>query len=415
MTPRQTVIGGTIVFLTFLGLSLARLGDFALDETGSHYPAMLSYFNGGIQSVFSPTYSTANTPLPYLLTGTVARIAGPSLALARTVTCIVSFLAFLVVLRLLALDDAPPYLSFVVLFYPYIFLNSFLLYAGNYGLLFTLLALVTLRSSEQRPSYPRDLLAGILMALAVLCQQFYLVIPLALLLSRFAAAYSQGRTPGAALNRKMIISASLLIGPLIVPALLFLAWGGLAHPNYQERWLGIYPSTAVAVLTVTGFYGAPILFQERRRLRRGVVALALIVSAVLTVAFKPAFTDRYEPGAFAGMTHHIIDLTARIHPFIPFLLTLGLTMSGVLVVITLWKTLSRPWHHFLYASCMLLAVAYSFVTYIGERHLLGYIVFLFLLMIPHLRRPLLWAYPMGMAALGIAYYFWWFFFKWGTV
>lgn len=410
-TGKAYLIGG-IVFVLFLAISLTRLGVFALDETGSHFPNALNFYNHGLDAVFNPEYSAANTPLPYLIVSLVARIAGPTLVVARVVTAVVSFLAFLVVVRLLVRDGTPPYLAFVVLFYPYLFLNSFLFYAVNYGLLFFLLGMLSLRRTDTQPSYARDFAAGCFLALAVLCQQFYLGIPVAVVFSRFLAARIRGEKGLPFPDRQTLISTAFLVVPLIVPIMLFFAWGGLTHPNFRQHAVGIYPSTITATFTVTGFYFAPFLLQEFRNLKRSMTVIALGISIILALAWTPVFTDRYGPGEFAGVVHHLIALAGRIHPFVPMLLTILLTFSGILVLILVWKGPKREWEYQFYASCILLAIAYACYTYIGERHLLGFLVILFLLVLPRMRKPWQWIYPIIMALFGIGYFVWWFFFKW---
>ena len=412
VTSRQTYVVAGIVFLCFLAFSLTRLGGFALDETLAHFPNALNFYGNGIDAIFNSHYSAANTPLPYVIVALAAKVAGPSLLVARIVTCVISFLAFLVVVRLLKLADAPQYLSFVVLFYPYVFLNSFVFYTVNYGLLFVLLSLLFLYRADNQVSIGRDLVAGLFLALAVLCQQFYLVVLVAVLLTRFVAARVKGNTATPYMAKKEIASSALFALPMVLPGMLFIAWGGLAHPNFQSNAIGFYPSTIVATLSVTGFYFAPLLVQAIRDLTRQMVLVALGVSTVLSIAFRPNFSDKYGPGMFAGIAHHVIALTDYFHSSVPVLLTIVLTTCGILVLVVVWNDLKRQWEYFLYTSCLLLAVAYACYSYIGERNLLGYIVFLFLLVVPRLRKPLQWIYPAAMAAFGITYFVWWLFYKW---
>ncbi len=412
MTARQTYLIGGIIFLCFLGLSLTQLGRFAQDETASHFPLALGFYENGLATMFSEGYSAANTPLPYIIVSVAAKLTSPSLLVARVVTCGISFLMFLTTVSLLRLYGSPLSLAFVLLFYPYVFVNSFLFYAVNFGLLFLVLMLLTLRRGEEHPSSSYNILAGLLLALAVLCQQFYAVIPAGILLAwfmRFSRKQIRSGTPS---FKSSAISTAFLAVPLVVPFLLFTFWGGLTHPNFRDHAIGFYPSTIVAILTVTGFYFAPFLLQSVRDHTKKRVIVGAAISIILVLLFRPAFTDRYGPGAFAGFTHHMIALTGQVHPFMPVLLTILATLSGLLVLLEVWNRLSLHYEFFLFACCLLLAAAYSCFTFIGERHLLGYMVFLFLLVLPRIRKPLNKLYPAGMAVLGVGYFVWWFFFKW---
>ena len=412
VTSRQTYLLACIIFVVFLGFSLARLDGYAHDETAAHFPNALNFYTNGLAATFNSQYSAANTPLPYIIVALAAKLTSPTLIVARVVTCVTSFLVFLVVVRLLEITGTARFLGFGVLFYPYLFLNSFVFYAVNYGLLFALLALMFILHTPRNASYVHDLIAGLFLALAVLCQQFYLVIPLAVLISRLVHTADEQEGMRRLSIRRAILSTALLSAPMIVPFLLFIAWGGLTHPNFREQAIGCYPSPVVASLTVTGFYFLPFLFQSFRTVTRTRFLSALVVSVLLVLAFRPDFADKYGPGAFAGVVHHLIALSGRMHEVVPVLLTIGLTLSGILVLMGAWSRLSLRREYFLFASCLLLTLAYSFFTFIGERHLLGFMVFLFLLVLPWVRKPLDRLYPAGMAVIGIGYFFWWLYFKW---
>ncbi len=412
VTSRQTYLLAGVIFVVFLGLSLARLNGYAHDETAAHFPNALNFYTNGLGAMFNAQYSAANTPLPYVIVALAAKLTSPTLIVARIITCATSFLVFLVVVRLLEITGTARFLAFGVLFYPYLFLNSFVFYAVNYGLLFALPAVMFIFHTPRNGSYVHDLIAGLFLALAVLCQQFYLVIPLAVLVSRLVHTGDEQDETRRPSVRRVILSTSLLSAPMIVPSLLFIAWGGLTHPNFREQAIGCHPSTVVAILTVTGFYFFPFLFQSFRNVTRRRLLAALAVSVLLVLLFRPDFTDKYGPGAFAGVVHHLIALSGRMHEVVPVLLTIGSTLSGSLVLMEAWSRLSLRREYFLFASCLLLTAAYSFFTYIGERHLLAFMVFLFLLVLPWLRRPLDRLYPAAMAVIGIGYFFWWVYFKW---
>src|SRR5262249_2083677 len=152
-----------------------RAGSFTLDETVFHYPNAINFYENGFDAIFNARYSAANTPLPYMIVAAIAKITGPGLVVARVVTAVFSFCAFVIAVRLLKKHGADSHSYFVLLFYPYFFNHCFVFYVANYGLFFALLALLVLDTNEQ--GYLTSFVVGILLSLAVLCQQFYLVVP----------------------------------------------------------------------------------------------------------------------------------------------------------------------------------------------------------------------------------------------
>ena len=114
-----------LIFAFFFLLSLTRIGNFTLDEKIFHYPNVLNFYEHGWGAMFNPQYSAANTPLPYLLVAGLAHVFGPSLLLARAITAGLSFFTLLIAMRLLKKSGAEPVSAFVLLFYPYFFVNSF--------------------------------------------------------------------------------------------------------------------------------------------------------------------------------------------------------------------------------------------------------------------------------------------------
>src|SRR5579872_5270499 len=191
-----------ILFVFFFLLSLTKVGSFTLDETLFHYPNVINFYQNGIGATFDSKYSAANTPLPYIIVAGLAKLISPSLVLARIVTGIFSFFTLLLAMHLLNRQGAYPYSVFVLLFYPYFFLNSFVFYPVNYGLFFALLGLLALDRERKKNGYGkegkgywRDLLAGVCLSLAVLCQQFYLVVPAAVCFARIILIMYKNRRP----------------------------------------------------------------------------------------------------------------------------------------------------------------------------------------------------------------------------
>jgi len=414
LNGKQVQWSGLLIFVFFFVLSLTKVGSFTLDEILFHYPNVVNFYENGLGAAFNARYSAANTPLPYIIVAEIARLTGPSLVLARITTGMLSFFTFLMAMKLLKRHGADNYSAFVILFYPYFFVNSFVFYAVNYGLFFALLALLVLDNKKDKDAWFPDFLAGVCLSLAVLCQQFYLVMPAAIAFSKTILVFRQKE--GTLFRRliKVSISNLLLFLPLTVPGLLFVKWKGLTHPNFHVHSLSFFPSTITAVLFVSGFIFLPYLIQSYKKIKAPTLFFAAVGAALLVLFFKPAFSDFQGPGLFTGITYHLLTLAGVISPAITTLLMMGLACCGILFYTLLFKSLSSQWDYVLFAICMFLVLGYAANTQIGERHLLALIIFLFLLVLPRIRRPVAIWYPGVMAVLGIGYFVYWTFFKYGA-
>lgn len=411
-SSNQILIFSLLIFVFFFLLSLSKISSFTLDETVFHYPNVLNFYENGVGAIFNTKYSAANTPLPYIIIAVIAKVTGPSLLLARIVTGIVSLFAFFFATRLLKALGSSNYSFFVILFFPYFFVNSFIFYAVNYGLFFATIALLIYYHKKEQFSYKSNFIVGLFLSCAVLCQQFYLMVPIAIMITEFFMAFRQKSDNRVQLFKRMVISYILLGLPLIVPFLLFFKWGGLTHPNFREFTLAFYPSTLVAILFVSGFNYMPYLLQSIRQINKWEISIASLLSIILVLLFRPTFIS-YGQGAglFTGLTYHLITISEKIHPSISAFLMMGLVCSGILIFIKLFKSISSGFDYILSASSLLFILAYLTFTQIGERHLLPLSMIIFFLILPRIRNSYAKLYMIFMATIGIGYYFYWNYFK----
>jgi hypothetical protein len=417
INSRQVQWLAFVLFALFFLLSLTKVGSFTLDETLFHYPNMINFYQNGLAATFNSQYSAANTPLPYIIVASLAKLVSPSLVLARIVTGVLSFFTLLLAMRLLNRQGANPYSVFVLLFYPYFFVNSFVFYAVNYGLFFALLGLLALDNEQTQTldnvhtekGYGRDFLAGICLSLAVLCQQFYLVVPVAIALSR--TLLTLRRAPLLPALTRTTIANIILMLPLSAPVFIFIRWHGLTHPNFHVHTLAFVPSTVTAILFVTGFCFIPYLVQSYNSITGRNKFLALVAAILLVTLFRPVFSNFQGPGLFTGITYHLMMISGKIGPWLTTLEMAGLTFCGILVLFALFRSLASAWDYTLFVICLFLAATYTVNTEIGERHLLALIIFLFLLILPRIQTPVARWYPWAMALLGVGYFFYWTFFK----
>ncbi len=416
-SKNRTVEGISIlIFAIFFVISLLQVNSFHLDETLFHYPNALNFYENGFNALFNELYSSANTPLPYIMVAIAAKLTGLSLILARIITGLVSLCAFLIGIHLLKKHGADQYCYFVLLFYPYFFTHSFVFYAINFGLFFALLGLFILDDKEN--SLWANFLAGACFSLAVLCQQFYLMLPAAIaltyLITALRAQDGKDGKLGGRLLKTLYLSAILFL-PLLAPAWLFLQWQGLTHPNFNMHSLALTPYNVTAIFALLGFYFfAPYQWQLRYKISLPQWIICAAAAILLVMFYQPEFTDLVQaPGKFTGITFRIISLPAKISPWLTSIGMFILTSCGLLFYTTVWRNVSSLWDLRLFTICTFLIIAYSFNTQIGERHLLALIIFLFLLALPKIRKPVSIVYAGIMAILGVGYFIYWTYFKYG--
>lgn len=399
-----------LVFSAFLLLSLLRINSYTLDETVFHYPNLQNFYSNGWNAMFNEYYSAANTPLPYFITAIGAKLFSPSLITARVITACVSFSTFLLFSRVAEYLSVPKYSSFVFLFFPYFFVSSFVFYAVNYGLFFLVLALWQWIRTEKKHSYGGEFLTGICFSMGVLCQQFFLVLPLALAGSRALGWLLGNRQEQRKRFAVFFLCNLLLLLPLLLPLALFYQWGGLTHPNFAVHTLSFSPSTVVAILFVVGFYFSPYVFLQRKKIT-AVEAIASILTAILLVAyFRPVFSDIQGAGLFTGLVFRLITIPAAISSMLPLLLMTGCTALGLLVCSRLVRDKRSGMEQALLLMAAFLVITFSVNTQVGERHLLGLMMLLLLLLLPRMKDAATF-YTLSMAAIGIGYFVYWYFFK----
>src|SRR5947209_3161156 len=166
--------------------------------------------------------------------------------------------------------------------------------------------------------------------MAVLCQQFYLVIPIAIIAARIITIVKNKNNRTSGLFKKLIVNNLFLITPLTIPFIIFFKWHGITHPNFYRHTLSFYPGTIVAVLVVTGLYFIPVIIQSFKLINwfNGFVTLAMATTLVLL--FRPVFADTQGPGLFTGVTFHILYLSGNLIKGLPVIGMISLAWLGIL-------------------------------------------------------------------------------------
>lgn len=198
-----------------------------MDELNYHYPMAQSI---SLQQAINPgsDYNSAYPPLPYFVANLFLRI-NSSLIILRFLNFAIFLLAVWFFYQL-AKKLTKDHLVLTLLFFlnPYLLKASYMFLLYNWGLLFMLIALNVYFPQGKWRHWSGDFF----MLLAVLCQQWMLVVVLALLLYRLDLYLRKQITLG--LLMKSFTGKFFVFLPAL---LLFYKWGGLTHPNFASHAL----------------------------------------------------------------------------------------------------------------------------------------------------------------------------------
>jgi len=279
------------------------------DELKFHL-GVVQQFGQALPAIPWRDYHAATPPLPYLLWALWAKLFGYGLPALRLLTLLLSYAGILAFWDLARRRGHPAPLleAMLLLFSPYLFLNSFTLYTVNVGLPFEVLALRFYLEAD-RTGWKGLLWGGLAAAVAVYCRQHYLFLPAGMGLYWLWRTLRDWRT----LRRFQTFARFALIA---LPALLFaplaLAWGGLTPPAFQQlHTLRANVQNVNFLLMLVGLYCAPLALLAWPNIARcGWRAGALLLGLPLYVAFRPDYGEAAD--AQAGIILHGLDILRRL-------------------------------------------------------------------------------------------------------
>lgn len=397
-----------LIFASYLlfGIIAVGFGKIQLDERVFHLPTVKSFYSTDFLGVIKgDDYKTASTPLPYMITALLHRVAGvePDLWSVRLVNITVSLLTLGILFWLLSsLRIAPfPYIT-VLFFYPYFLKPSFTFHMAGFGLLFYFLFL---KYSGER-GLIRQFISGFALCCAVLSQQFYLVL-IALPFLLMALPGEDSVTPKKVIST--VCKCSLCLMPVVF---LFFIWGGLTHPNFRIWGVQFSPQNLAGVLTVLGITFLPVILSELRKEKTEWLMVMLLAGVLLGFIFFPKWSSIPGPGSMPGMTFNILEKISVWSPIAGGFMKTILIFLGILAIRVLFRNdHPRP---VLLIALGLLVVAFSINKIPSERHMLPLVATAMIMMFPlvkpsHVRN--IWL-PY-QAVIGITYFIYMMFFTLG--
>lgn len=360
-----------ILYVTFGVVSLVTLNAH-IDERESHLPTVQNFYDNDIlTAIKGDGYKSASTPQPYLIVSAPLKILNitPTLFTARLFNILVSLIALFIFIRLC--DEKKNRLIFpalILFFYPYFLKPSFAFFMSIYGLMFFLLFIYLI----QKKGNERIFLAGLSLAAAVLCQQFYLIVFV------FYAGYLMYKEFRLKVSLESLLNVSYFLLPFILPVIVFLFWGGLVHPSYQAWGTVFGLSGLTGVLVTLGAVLLPYMAFNIKEIKVVVLIILLIVSVFLAEFAFPVWVSQPTAGGITGITFNFLSKVNDFSSVLSFILKASFCFSGMASFVIFFKKIIDDKSKLLYLLYTALAIGFSLNRLPSERHMLPLIVTAFL-------------------------------------
>jgi hypothetical protein len=340
-------------------------GELKRDEIKYHYPLVKKFEREFPDFDFTNNYSSASTPVPYIILAALGKIVPINIYTLRIATIILSILTLIIFYKIvshLGIGNKEE-ITLLLLFQPYYLTNSSVFYMPIWGMFFGLFSLYIFLKGKTTAQY---FTAGLLSALAILSRQYYLFLPAAYFLFCFFSKFSPG------INKKENITLTHLTAlmlPHIVPIAFFIFWGGISSPEFRGHEIAFKPMNIIFAIILVGFYFCWSLIDNFKLSR---CQLLLIVFIPLFFLFLPKWSPYYSGHSISGIVMHLSDYAGHLIPFGHVIFLLFFYLLGLLIIT---QRLTR-FHHFTgYDALFLFAIAFFILIMAvnmmsGERHFL---------------------------------------------
>jgi len=364
---RTEIVVIIFLYLIFSVISLVTLNSH-IDERESHLPTVKYFYENDIlTAIKGDGYKSASTPLPYLIVSAPLKILNitPTLFTARLFNILISLIALFIFIRLC--DEKKNRLLFVVLilfFYPYFLKPSFAFFMSIYGLMFFLLFIYLI----EKKGNGRIFLAGLSLAAAVLCQQFYLIVFV------FYAGYLLYKEFRLRVSLESLLHLFYFLLPFILPVIVFLLWRGLVHPSYQAWGTAYSLAGLTGVLIALGAVLLPYIAFNIKEIRLKEIPLLLILSLMLMVFAFPVWASQPTEGGITGITFNFLSKVNDFSGVISIILKTSFCFSGMASFLICFKKIIDDKSKLMYLLYIALAIGFSLNRLPSERHMLPLIV-----------------------------------------
>ncbi|MCK6615327.1 MAG: glycosyltransferase family 39 protein [Ignavibacteriaceae bacterium] len=402
-----------LVFLFFTVLTLFQTG-LKIDEAKHHLPLLIKlHQNSLLEIITGPEYPAANPPLPYLINLAFHKIffIEPGIISARIFTSLISFVTGLLMYFLARkLGSTHPLpVTLIIILYPYFLKPAFTFYMAVYGLCFFLCFWLIFEKTSQRPHHLMT--AGIVLAGAILSQQFYIaIIPAAFLFIALRKFNSRSKNPSETQVQQQILSVTKQLTFLVIPVLVlslpvFLSWGGLTHIHYRFHTIAFDSTNITSILIAAGGFLFPISLLSLKKITKIEYIFYSLFAIGLVLFFYPEWTIKAGRGRITGMSFHFAELAERIHFIAGYVVKILLLISGFIIIGVTFRKILRTQYRFGVLAVTFFITGYVFNEFLAERHLLPLIVTLYLLNLNEItNKRVLWTWATLQGIAGIIYY-----------
>ena len=328
------------------------------DEQLYHFPMVQHVSLSQVLDAQSD-YASAYTPLPYVIGKFVFKISG-TLTAVRMLNFLV-FLAAVYCFFTLARKISSDHwiLTFLFFLNPYFLRAAYMFYLTTWGVLFALLAMNEIVAGKEAGHWRGDLFLG----LAVLCQQWMLVLVLALLVVQLEAVVA-GIMPAADWIKSMLCKMIMLAPAL----LLFYTWRGLTHPNFNSHSLHPTFEHVNGVLANVGLVMLCVVLADARNIFKKSDVLLLFPLPVLWLAI-PSHTPGYGPHEISGVVSQLAtQVQALAH--VPYKLTMFFfIIAGYRLLLLLLGKRGSSTQGFLRYAVLGFFIAFSLSSRLAASHI----------------------------------------------
>ena len=403
---RKEIIIILVLYSIFGAVSLITLNAH-IDERESHLPTVQNFYDNDIFiAIKGDGYKSASTPLPYLIVSVPLKIfkIKPTLFAARSFNIIISLITIFLFLQLCdCKNNSLLYPAIIILFYPYFLKPSFAFFMSIYGLMFFLFFIYIIEKKGNGNIF----LAGLSLAAAVLCQQFYLIVFVFYAGYRLYRAYLIESRTGA------ILSLLYFLLPFILPVIVFLLWGGLVHPAYKAWGTAFSLYSLTGVLVTLGAVLLPYMVFNIKEIKVSGLIIVLILSLLIVVFAFPMWVNQPTAGGISGITFNFLSKVNDFSSVLSFILKTSFCLLGMGSFIIFYKKVSGDKSRLLFLFYIVLAIGFSLNRLPSERHMFPLIVIAYLIIFNQVNKQIILKYWLGYQVIIGSIYFYYIMFWYG--
>jgi len=388
--PRYKLIPPVVLALPLLiGALITGLNYPLTWDEPAYYSVLMIFGDNYLPSIEElRSYNRFDaTPLSAIIFGLWGKIFGFDPWKLRILSVFFSFgaiLAFYMISKsLLKKYDSPVnplHLALLLMLNPYFYATSFLILSDPSSIFFFMFSLLYYIRRH-------TLLFGFFAGLAILTRQFYLFLPISILLYLFIKKrnlfYRDRRFFGALLSLAMFFP-------------FFYLWGWHLSPAFPQSYLGLPRIPSLSTLnyhlSIMAFYSLPLLtLRPLRSYLKGIFYPLLLLPLFL---LKPPLFD--VPAH--GILYFTLDTILGTYKLIPLFLMWYL---GILLLVHLLKLKYREGDEVFLISIIIFSIMMLFYSWISDKYLLAILPMAFLLFATmikdaHSRALLSWVFVTGI-------------------